>query len=516
MAAAAVLGKSDPDWFRERLKRLTVCIAFDDISVGTSEGQVALDLTLDLLARFYPGIKILELGETERTRAVAARLKKAAKAIHPLMDLSVSSTRINCCLVVGGTRPSLDVPTVFLGSEGWTASLRHEEPAGCCDSGNPFGAAAAACVCVAALFRKMFAEELGQSADEGPVDLDVLHHRTWPSPAKARLPEMIDLGRSHLVGLGAIGRATCWTLARVGSLSGELHGVDGERIDLSNLQRYVGATQEDARNGGRLKTRSVARMFSGDRLSTLRFVGHPSAWGEFLRDNLEFNLDKVAVAVDTAADRIAVQASLPRHVLNAWTQPGDLGISRHYDFDTQPCLACLYLPSGEAKSLSYLVADSLCLPELEVRALLHSGYRVDAGFLRRVAEAATVPLDELLPFVNEPLRTFYSKAVCGTTRFAADPNTRRGETSVPMAFQSALAGVLLAAELVADSAPLRTVSMPPLTKMNLLAPIGSQLLEPAVKHASGRCLCQDHSYRRAYRKKFGVACQSVDAFSRVA
>jgi hypothetical protein len=516
MAAAAVLGKADPDWFRERLKRLAVCIAFDDVAASTSEGQVALDLALDLLARFYPGIKVLELGETERTRAVAARLKKAAKAIHPLMDLSVSPSRITCCLVVGGSRPALDVPTVFLGSEGWTASLRHAEPAGCCDSGNPFGAAAAACIGVAALFRKVFAEELGESSEEGPVDLDVLHHMTRRSPAKPRLPDMIDLGRSHLVGLGAIGRATCWTLARVESLSGELHGVDGERIDLSNLQRYAGATQEDARKGGRLKTRSVARMFSGDRPSALRFVEHPSVWGEFLRDNLEFDLDKVAVALDTAADRIAVQASLPRHVLNAWTQPGDLGVSRHYDFDTQPCLACLYLPSGEAKSLSFLVAESLCLPELEVRALLHSGYRVDAAFLRRIAGAANIPLDALLPFVNQPLRTFYSKAVCGTTHFAADPNTRRGETAVPMAFQSVLAGVLLAAELVADSAPLRTVSMPPLTKMNLLAPIGSQLLEPAVKHASGRCLCQDHSYRRAYRKKFGVAFHSVDAFSQVA
>jgi hypothetical protein len=67
MAVATVLGKADPDWFRERLKRLAVCIAFDDVAASTSEGQVSLDLALDLLARFYPGIKVLELGETERT-----------------------------------------------------------------------------------------------------------------------------------------------------------------------------------------------------------------------------------------------------------------------------------------------------------------------------------------------------------------------------------------------------------------------------------------------------------------
>lgn len=516
MAAATVLGKADPDWFRERLKRLAVCIAFDDVAASTSEGQVALDLALDMLARFYPGIKVLELGETGQTNAVAVRMKKTAKAIHPFIDLSVSNAKVSCCLVVGGTRPALDVPTVFLGSEGWTAILRHSEPAGCCDSGNPFGAAAAACIGVAALFRKVFAEELGTSGEEGPLDLDVLHHRTTRSLADPKLPKLIDLGRSHLVGLGAIGRATCWTLAHVENLSGELHGIDGEKIDLSNLQRYAGATQEDVRKGGRLKTRSVARMFSGNRFSALRFIEHPSLWGEFLRDNPETYLDKVAVALDTVSARIAVQASLPRHVLNAWTQPDNLGVSRHFDFDTQACLACLYLPSGEAKSLSFLVAENLCLPEPEVRALLHSGYCVDAIFLRRIAEAAKIPLDALLPFVNQPLRAFYSKAVCGTTHFGADPNAKRAEAAVPMAFQSVLAGVLLAVELVADSTPLRTMSMPPLTRLNLLAQTGSQFLEPAIKHASGRCLCQDHIYRRAYRKKFGVARDLGEAFSLVA
>jgi hypothetical protein len=43
--------------------------------------------------------------------------------------------------------------------------------------------------------------------------------------------------------------------------------------------------------------------------------------------------------------------------------------------------------------------------------------------------------------------------------------------------------------------------MQPLTKINLLKPPGSCLVEPSTKHRSGRCLCQDGTYISAYRLK---------------
>jgi hypothetical protein len=187
--------------------------------------------------------------------------------------------------------------------------------------------------------------------------------------------------------------------------------------------------------------------------------------------------------------------------MNAWTQTGDLGVSRH-DFPSGPCLACLYLPNGKVRSLSENVADALHLPELEIREKLHIGFRVDRAFLLRVSEAAGVPIDLLLDFEREPLSAFYSKAVCGTAHFGASKGSDRGAVAVPMAFQSALAGVLLAAEIVADCSHLRALPMQPVTKINLLKPLGCYLMEPAVKHQSGRCLCQDEYYTSAYREKY--------------
>ena len=50
------------------------------------------------------------------------------------------------------------------------------------------------------------------------------------------------------------------------------------------------------------------------------------------------------VALDSPEARIAVQASLPGPLYNAWTHPADVGWSRHERFGEDPCLACLYWP----------------------------------------------------------------------------------------------------------------------------------------------------------------------------
>jgi hypothetical protein len=78
-----------------------------------------------------------------------------------------------------------------------------------------------------------------------------------------------------------------------------------------------------------------------------------------------------------------------------------------------------------------------------------------------------------------------------------------------MAFQSALAGVLLAAELIADAAGLRDQALPARTEldlvhMDLLAPQALRLNSPMTKHPSGRCICQDPVFRDRYRENYRI------------
>src|SRR6266403_734495 len=60
--------------------------------------------------------------------------------------------------------------------------------------------------------------------------------------------------------------------------------------------------------------------------------GAPEKVAEFVR-TAGYDWPHVLVALDTAADRRSVQASLPKWIANSWTQPGDLGLSVHGQFD---------------------------------------------------------------------------------------------------------------------------------------------------------------------------------------
>ncbi|MFX7902704.1 hypothetical protein ABTK34_19770, partial [Acinetobacter baumannii] len=73
-------------------------------------------------------------------------------------------------------------------------------------------------------------------------------------------------------------------------------------------------------------------------------------WADYVHGRSKWTFERVAVALDTAEDRIALQASLPKWIVNAWTQDVDLGVSRHNFADGGACLACLYLPTVAVKN----------------------------------------------------------------------------------------------------------------------------------------------------------------------
>ena len=80
---------------------------------------------------------------------------------------------------------------------------------------------------------------------------------------------------------------------------------------------------------------------------------------------------------------------------------------------------------------------------------------------------------------------------------------KAGRAVVPMAFQSAMAGIMLAADLVKHAvgalhAP--TTS----TRINLLRPLGRYLHDPKARDASGRCICSDPDFIEAYHRKYAA------------
>ncbi|MBA2335588.1 MAG: E2 ligase fold family C protein [Blastocatellia bacterium] len=503
LGASQILNGIDAESLADRLQDITVAIAFDSAAIASSEGRLTLEMSVSLLSRFYPQLYLRPLDE--RARKHVAELTGIAIAINPDIELVDHPEASTFFLVVGSSKicDAGEVPQIYLGSDKWIVRVSNAGPVGSNDSNNPFGAGAAACLGVANIFRWVFRDtlelaELDEELTLSLFDFEVNAQAPWN-------PEIVpaEIGELHLVGVGAIGNATVWALARTTDLSGVLHLIDQEQVDLTNLQRYALATQEDV---DRFKVERAAAEFNG---SQIKAVPHKQKWGQYQREHQNWHLGRVAVAVDNAEDRRAVQASLPRRVTNSWTQTGDLGISRHDSFGNDPCLACLYFPEEGGKNLDEIVAAAIGLPEanMEIRALLQNNTPVGRQMIERIARALSVPVEPLLRFADQPLHTFYTQAICGgiVMKLGGKIGAHVQSAEVPMAFQSVMAGIMLAAELIADACKSRQTPLTTTSRIDLLHPMRGYINRPEVKLPSGLCLCQDQDYVEAYRAKYDLS-----------
>lgn len=357
------------------------------------------------------------------------------------------------------------------------------------DLGNPFGAGFAACLAAANLFRFLFLPNgttLLDSDISFPPDV-----ASFPSLTASTLADPLVL-----VGVGAVGNSASWALSRT-PLVGQIYLVDPQVVELSNLQRYVLSARSDE---GGIKVDIVRKEFGG----ALQALPHQGTWASFLGAN-GYKWERVLVALDSAHDRRAVQGSLPRWIANAWTQVGDLGVSSHTFLGQDACLACLYLPTQESKNEDQIIAEGLKISQFQdrIRFLLGSGQATGKDLCDAVATAWGIPIEALEPYISRSIRELWVEGICGGGIIPlgeAGPAPR--ELQVPLAFQSALAGILLAAETVrdvlTDGAQRKTL----LRRLDVLRPLDGPLPQPALKAGTGSCICEDHDFITTYRTKY--------------
>lgn len=484
LAAAQVLSGFDEGLFRERLENTPIGIAFDE-SIDTPEGQTLSELLTRLLARLYPRLALL--GPTKAAKNLAA----LAKEINPAIEITDSA---QVGVSIGAVNSPFET-TFYAGSSGWDALLSVTRHQSLGDSENPFGAAVAACLAAANIFRRVFLADWRDHVD------DRLRFSAWTldrtdRPTRARNKPWVLSSDAVLVGVGAVGNAALWVLARA-SIAGTLHLVDPQEIELSNVQRYVLASRAD---DGRSKVELGASWHS----QGLTFVPHHQELAEFLSTN-GYAWDYFLLGLDSARDRRSAQASLPRWIANAWTQPGDIGVSTHPRFGNDgACVACLYLPSGPLQNEDELVAATLGVPQLQmdIRTLLYSGAPLQRSFLEAVAGAINKPIETLLQFEGRSIRNLYVEGFCGGAVIPISEAGRPPEDlHVPLAHQSALAGILLGATLVRSNLggdPSTTSA----TRINVLQAVGTHLAQPIRAARDGRCLCDDPAYRDRHQSKF--------------
>ena len=485
VAISQVLQGFEIDAFTERLKGIGVTISFGEEAATSRDGRDLLDLSVRLAARLYPRLTFATVPAGDR---ITDELMELSSSINPNIELSRTDTS-DVALAVGMDAPAVDSPTVYAGCDGWVALVGTDGPFSINNLGNPFGAGFASCLAAANLFRFLFLPDGEESLDVDfsfPPDAD-----SYPSIQATALSDPLVL-----VGVGAVGNSAAWALARV-PLSGQIYLVDPEDVELGNLQRYILGKRNDE---GAIKVELVEAVFR----DTLRALPFHGTWASFV-ENKGYQWERVLVALDSARDRRAVQGSLPCWIANAWTQNGDLGVSTHSFLGPDACLACLYLPTEKSTSEDQIIAEGLKVPQLQdrIRILLGSGSGTERDVCEAIAAAWDIPISKLEHYIGRPIRELWVQGICGGGIIPlGDIGTTPREQQVPLTFQSALAGLLLAGETMRDVLNAGAHRKTLVRRLDVMRPIGEPSMQPSLKAGTGNCICEDPDFVAAYRNKY--------------
>lgn len=498
--AAQILNNYDRSAFETKLLSNCVGVSVGTLALQKHEGRIALDLLTRLLARLYPNIKFTVTGTAPENEDQINKLKGIAKEINPNIRLDVDQEETFLICLDSNPVNVQSIPTFYLGSDNWKAFHSTTIPQKIGESQNPFGAAAAVCIACSNLFRSMFADELGGPSLDENVCFSTYSQTIQPCNIEPAFVPEISINFT-LIGAGAIGNAALWAFSQMPYASGEITLVDKEPVALSNLQRYVLMMQN---NKDQSKVEVMRQIFQ-DKNSRLNIQPIPFKWQKVIGKLQKNQLQLVATAIDTKVERLLLQSALPKKIINAWTSPECVGISRHFDFVNEICLSCLYLPTSKEKSESEKIADALNMSVQErfIREYLAQKKPVDERFITVVSEIGKIDRNKLSFFKNQPVQVLYSDGICGGGLLSMrTDSTIPQDMEVPLAHESALAGVLLAAEVVIDSLNLRTEPIEPLTKLNLMRPLHKFSKEDENKSFSGRCICQDNTFQKRYEEKW--------------
>jgi ThiF family protein/E2/UBC family protein C len=468
------------------VSRESLTAALENVTVGIrcaekpSKNDIWIaELSTNLLARLYPRLAIA--GPAKHFSA----LRDLAIKINPNIEV-VKDAPDETSICAG---PAIANGAIFPNASGWVASVDHD-PSPRIGPPNPYAAGVAGAMACAELFRRIFLK----SRPERNVSVSLLNFDE-ETGANLELANS-NISKVLFVGVGAVGNAGLWALSRDANLRGRIWLVDPEDVTLFNLQRYVLATHADV---GRSKVLLGQQALARTRLSV---EPNQSALDKFVEAHSTSEIPTTVVSIDNVDGRRSAQALLPRLVVNGWTGDQALGVSWHVLSRNAACLACLYHPHGQGSSAIEQAAKALGLPHDRTALLWVTRQPLSDDDMRSAAATLGVPESVLTPWRGKPLGDLYTDVVCGAVPLDVT-GVGKVET-VPLAHQSALAGILMAAELLKRTHPKLaklSQSEPLVSWDNVLQPVPAIWRKPRAREAG--CICGDPDYQKIYRRKWG-------------
>ena len=306
------------------------------------------------------------------------------------------------------------------------------------------------------------------------------------------IPKPISLPETHLVGIGAVGSAAVYTLAHHPHIKGILHLIDNERVDESNLNRYVLMRKRDFANW---KADVAATALQSTSIQTEPYRNDLANF----TDEHGSDFDLLLSPVDSKEGRRGLARVLPRRVINAATGGTTVTISTHGFADGKACLHCLYMPNPTQRSPEDIMGTDMGLSTETVQEMIRTNAPMKPEIVAQIEKHRGVRPGTWAQKVGLPIDSFYIKAVCGDGALSM----QTAAAIAPLSFISASAGILLAAELV-------KVGHPELTRHkldNYLRIDTFQHPNPAFRQLrwqepTRRCICWDRDYVQVYSQKY--------------
>lgn len=475
------------------------------------QAQLAFTFALNLLARLYPAVQILEIAAAPvplsvrlpRWSAVSVRehAQRFMQRLQPplrhwsLVDTPSASAE---CLVVGSDR--VRHSAVYLASDGWQVWLSPSEPPSRGVRLNPIGAYCAACLGVAEIWKRLCLRhrELFRGV---PIALqqDTLSLSTYtlsrdPEAPNPDLPDLVDLRRLTMVGLGAGGAAAAYSLASLPALAGTVTLVEPDLLTDTNLNRYCAADRHDVAGPKTAVMASILR--SHPRLMT-RLVQMPFEEACAQRDLDATDYEWVLAGVDSAEARRHIQYETPKVLWDmAAAADGEVRVWRMALGETE-CMLCKHPRDDdpERRTAERIAAAIGLDPDLVHRKMASNGLftqaEVDRIRLARSGEPDTLRL----PHVGEPFSDWRMDH-CGRHQFAGQ------EEGVPIPFAPVLAGVIAAGEVLKEHLFPDAVLRSRLMTSVLGRPFAScRAIEFRPPHRGCR-LCTDQAMLNQYRRRW--------------
>jgi hypothetical protein len=497
---------TDPSILEDILNQTSVIIAFDTNAVETFEGKCGLDLIVRLISRLYPRIRIIDL--SGKNEANKDQLLGLAKAINSKIEILPENSDESIFIVAGNTTFKTETTgrTIYFGSDNWISKYSISTIQSFGDSRNPIGSGISACIVASNIFRLVFNKIIDYKLidEEFKFSTFSLENNSKENP---RFEEKIFC-EATIVGVGAIGNGVVWALSQIEELTGSISLIDGETISLSNLQRYVLFVEEDEKKE---KVTTAEQFFKTQ--NNLKIESHVGNWSNYIEKRGDWEIKSVAVGIDNERDRIGIQSSLPCTILNAFTEVESIGITRHFDFINDPCLACSYIPITRRKNRTVEIAENCRIPDKVDLVKDYYNYNSPVNelipnyplsLLQEISVANGIELDKLSQYNGLTVDQFYSDFICGGTILRLTSTKEEvKDVDAPLAFQSAMAGILLAAELIKyfnykDIKQENRTDIYHLSPISNLNPFHRQL----IKDKTMRCLCQDEDFKRRYIEKW--------------